>query len=377
MRIPLALPLTGLALLTGVPPSPASPAEAPPPPGVDPQKVKTAITRGCDWLCKDLAKKMAPYNWANEGNQSNNVLILYTLVKAGGAQRTRPEFQEVLDSVLNRAPETTYQAAVTAIALEALDGVKYSSYIKNCAQLLIDNQCDNGQWDYGKTVELPKANVVNTPDVAADPARKGNTTVKTSLTRRGRGRPDGDNSNTQYALLGLRSCEESGFKIPFDTWRKALAWWQTTQQADGGWNYAPRVANEGSYLGMTEGGLGSIVICMHYLQQPWKTSECVLKACGFIGAKFSCTDNQAGRHNNERIFQYYHLFAFERAGMLTGREDFGAHKWYVEGGNYLLEQQKADGCWTSDFAFRNNVQDTCFAILFLRRATRPVVYSGK
>jgi hypothetical protein len=376
MRLPFASSLAGLAFAAAPLSSPASPVDAPPPPGVDPQKVESAITRGCDWLCTDLDKKMAPYNWANEGNQSNNVLILYTLIKAGGIQRTRPEFQQVLDSVLNRAIESTYQAAVTAIALEALDSQKYSSYIKNCAQFLIDNQCDNGQWDYGKPVELPKANVVNTPDVANDPARKGNTTVKTSLTRRGRGRPEGDNSNTQYALLGLRSCEEAGFKIPFDTWRKALAWWQATQQADGGWNYSPRAA-EGSYLGMTEGGLGSVVICMHYLQQTWKSSEGVFKACGFISTKFSCTDNQAGRHKNEVIFQYYHLFAVERAGMLSGREDFGAHKWYVEGGNYLLEQQKGPGFWKSDFTFGNPVTDTCFAILFLRRATRPVVYSGK
>ena len=54
--------------------------------------------------------------------------------------------------------------------------------------------------------------------------------------------------------------------------------------------------------------------------------------------------------------------------MLYGTETFGKHNWYNEGAHYLLGKQGAEGNWGA----RKN---TCFAILFLRRATRALVES--
>jgi hypothetical protein len=164
--------------------------------------------------------------------------------------------------------------------------------------------------------------------------------------------------------------------VPNETWRQALKWWEVTQQPDGGWNYATRHP-EGTYLAMTEGGLGSLVICMHFLQQGWKSAQRVSMAYGYITQKFTCTDNVIEREGGAKAFQYYHLYAIERAGMLVGREGFGAHVWYREGADYLLGQQKGDGSWESEFNHKKAVHDTAFAILFLSRATRPIVYSGK
>ncbi len=379
MRLPSALVL--LPFLAGPagaapPPFPASLAEL----GVDQARVEAAIGRGAEWLCKDLDNTLKDYGWAG-GNQCDDVLILYALVKSGARFQARPEFQRVLQQCLERRLERTYRAAVLAMALEALDAPKYAGHIQNCAQFLIDNQSDNGQWDYGQAVDLPTPSLgpdrVATPGGNAGEAVKprGNTTTKKKLTRRGKGRDDGDNSNTQYAILGLRSCEEAGFGIPNDTWRQALKWWEVTQQPDGGWNYAPRHA-EGTYLAMTEGGLGSMVICMHYLQQNWKGAQRISLAYNYITQRFTCTDNTIEREGNAKSFQYYHLYAIERAGMLVGREVFGAHVWYREGSEYLLGQQKGDGSWESAFNHQKAVHDTAFAILFLSRATRPIVYSG-
>jgi len=70
---------------------------------------------------------------------------------------------------------------------------------------------------------------------------------------------------------------------------------------------------------------------------------------------------------------YYYLYGLERAGILYGTETFGSHEWYPEGAEFLLANQRADGAWISkDNAYANAVWDTCFAILFLRRATRPL-----
>ena len=57
--------------------------------------------------------------------------------------------------------------------------------------------------------------------------------------------------------------------------------------------------------------------------------------------------------------------------MLYGTEMIGRHEWYVEGAEMLLAAQNADGSWAAKTQV-NPLRDTCFAILFLRRATRPL-----
>ena len=66
------------------------------------------------------------------------------------------------------------------------------------------------------------------------------------------------------------------------------------------------------------------------------------------------------------------LYALERAGSLSFTQTFGAHDWYAEGSKYLVDGQKSDGSWDAKSGFKRTVWDTCFAVLFLRRATAPV-----
>jgi hypothetical protein len=65
-------------------------------------------------------------------------------------------------------------------------------------------------------------------------------------------------------------------------------------------------------------------------------------------------------------------------GDLTGRKEFNGKDWYVRGAIFLLERQDEDGKWVDATGFRpHDVLGTCFALLFLKRATPPVVtYSG-
>ncbi len=63
-------------------------------------------------------------------------------------------------------------------------------------------------------------------------------------------------------------------------------------------------------------------------------------------------------------------------GVLAGTEFLGDHEWYTAGARYLLSHQFADGSWlsaksppTADDEGRKRYLDTCYAILFLRRAT--------
>jgi hypothetical protein len=73
----------------------------------------------------------------------------------------------------------------------------------------------------------------------------------------------------------------------------------------------------------------------------------------------------------------YYLYGLERAASLAGRGLIGQHDWYVEGAKHLVGMQKADGRWStgalgSPGEFEgSDVLDTAWALLFLKRATRP------
>jgi hypothetical protein len=56
---------------------------------------------------------------------------------------------------------------------------------------------------------------------------------------------------------------------------------------------------------------------------------------------------------------------------LVGVQLLGNHLWYAEMAEQLLGRQNARGYWDSQSTLANGqVLDTCFALLFLHRATR-------
>ena len=56
--------------------------------------------------------------------------------------------------------------------------------------------------------------------------------------------------------------------------------------------------------------------------------------------------------------------------MVWGNGPFYRHDWYREGAEYLIRAQLRSGAWRG--GGRGGLTNTCFALLFLRRATTPV-----
>ena len=50
----------------------------------------------------------------------------------------------------------------------------------------------------------------------------------------------GDNSNTQYALLGLNAASEAGIPVRPEVWALSRAYFEHYQNRDGGWGYTPK-----------------------------------------------------------------------------------------------------------------------------------------
>jgi hypothetical protein len=279
-------------------------------------------------------------------------LLLWTYYQ-GGVPESDPEFQSGLKAILEKKLEKTYNVALQAMLLEDLDRVKHQKRLAQCAQFLLDNQCANGQWAYGDPSIFVESIVL--PPLPA----KFKGVRKVPLTKKRDGPAAGDNSNTMYALLGLRACHDAGIVLPATSIELAAKWWRDTQTRSSGVK-APAVGPEGwcysrhephrPYGSMTAGGVGSLAICDYILGRDWKRDREV--ACGmeWLAKNFSVTYNpgpyeHANMEENSQHQVYYYLYALERAAILTGTEQIGPHYWFAKGSQALIDAQRPDGSW--------------------------------
>jgi hypothetical protein len=337
-------------------------------PGLEAARIDAAVKRGVEWL------KTAP-SPAMNGSPDSDELILWTFVQAGMDPYDK-KYQELLMKILDdRRENATYSVAVRAMLLEQLNRIAYQGQLLRCAQVLVDNQCLNGQWDYRVVVPIPDLPVELIPADPGRPAGKG-IVQRFAVRKRRDGPQTGDNSNSYYAALGLRACYDAGIVIPDDVIERARAWWVKTQFPDElnnpaigpvrGWGYGSWKSTNGkaAYGSMTAGGLGSVAIYDFMKGQDWRKDPAVKAATNWIAQRFSATDNPLCTAEEGRMYHHY-LNAVERAGLLCGSETFGRHAWYPEAARVLLQSQKEDGSWNAGW---DTTWDTCFAILFLRRA---------
>ncbi len=193
----------------------------------------------------------------------------------------------------------------------------------------------------------------------------------------------GDNSNSQYALLGLNAAAEVGIPVKQEVWTLAQLYWQRCQHNDGGWAYTPD-ANMPATGSMSCAGISSLIITglKRFQGQEFLQGE-VIRNCGsgglnvnlqrgidWMAAHFRVGEN----FNNGQQWRYYYLYGLERAGRLSGQRFFGEHDWYREGAEALVhEQDKLSGAWRGVLFEQEHVIATSFALLFLAKGRAPVL----
>ena len=62
----------------------------------------------------------------------------------------------------------------------------------------------------------------------------------------------------------------------------------------------------------------------------------------------------------------YFMFSMGRTLMVYNLKKIGDQDWYLWGAAKLVDNQNKDGSWNAGFP--NDAADTCFALLFLKRA---------
>src|SRR5215831_8478626 len=111
--------------------------------GVDQKRIDEAIRKGVQYL-----NGAESSGWDQHINNCDE-LVLLTLIHAD-LPEGNAKLQDYLKRSLEAKMERTYKVSLLAMSLEELDRVKYQPKIKECAQFLVDNQCQNGQWSYGE-----------------------------------------------------------------------------------------------------------------------------------------------------------------------------------------------------------------------------------
>ncbi|MBI5724331.1 MAG: DUF4159 domain-containing protein [Planctomycetes bacterium] len=322
----------------------------PPPAGaqdVSSKQVQEAIERGVAYLRK---RQMESGYWPDDGSYpgGSSALAILALLNAG-VPANDPAVVKGLDKLGTIPNQSTYVVALKCQAYAAADPKlqKYGNELKAAVAWLVSSQCRRaggltGTWGYS--------------------ARDGG----------------GDNSNTQFALLGLHEAAKTGVEIKSEVWETSKKHFVNTQNADGGWGY--RGKDNRSYGSMTAAGLASLFICGQRLDVggakvfvngvypdcgKFMQNEAVVRAVKWLTDNFSATENPKFRQS----WLLYYLYAVERAGMISGLTTFGRHDWYRQGAAKVIQLQDVNGSWSNGVIY-----ETAFGVLFLAKGNRPVLF---
>lgn len=320
-------------------------------------------------------------------------LVAMTLLKAG-TPADSPEVKPLIEGIQGcisggtykpvAEHENIYEAGVSLMALANADPEKYKPEIEAIARYIMENQNVDGDWDY--------------------PLNGG--------------KGFGDTSISQYGMLGLWEASRSGVEIPVNVWDNAAQWHITRQLSDGGFTYhPPSIGNNSGGAGsathsMVVAGTGSLLIARRFLfgalaveedpaakkkkpeakfgvlegfEEPAKPGEKEAKPAPKArvtkqGSIDSAIQRGVGWMNknftvsNPTGWPLYYLYGLERLGALADTDKFGNRDWYQEGAAHLVATQAADGSWQEQVG---TDVGTCFAVLFLTKATAKMVESKR
>lgn len=310
-----------------------------------------------------VSRQRANGSWSNEedgsdGNHPIGVtsLTVMSLLNSGMTFRD-PPVRRALDYLRKRRIselDKTYDNSLMLMAFAAAKDptVSDAARISSLAQWLEAAQNSGGPragaWSYGAN-----------PNGIADP------------------------SNTQFAILGLHEAAEAGVPIDRQVWLRSKQYWESLQNADGGWDYGGAQSSTGS---MTVAGVASLTIIDYHLKTDQGvmadgTPPCCQKdepnPALERGIRWLANHFAVGHNPGSGTWLLYYVYGIERAGRLSGHRFFGDHDWYREGAEFLLQiQTPRDQSWVGVGSEENRpVVGTALSLLFLSKGLAPILIS--
>jgi hypothetical protein len=224
-----------------------------------------------------------------------------------------------------------------------------------------------------------------------------------------------DNSVTQYGLLGLFAAQLCQLEVPSTKWRAAATHLMEVQdaandrevklsltlyrdlqvKADNGRTravgglmvpargFAYQLPDRPAYGSMTAAGTGGLVIARAGLVQAGlgkadvmpKINAAIDAGFAWLAAEFHVRSNP-GFVDRADDSWYYYLYGLERTCELAGVTRIQGRDWYYEGALQLLAQQDRRGAFRTEHERGLLLDTTCFAVLFLKRASLGVTTGG-
>jgi hypothetical protein len=322
------------------------------------QEVERAIREGVLYLIREQKENGA---WADyQGDARTGVTSLVTLaLLTAGEKPDSPAVSKAVKYLRGFSPDQLNSTYAVALQTMVFAGVDPKADINRIVA--------NVDW-------LERAQIQPT-DVVVWPG-------SWSYSIGSRKTQPGDNSNSQYALLGLHAASEAGVEVKPNVWNLARSYWENAQNGDGGWGYYIR--DQRSTGSMTAAGISSLVITglKRYQGAEFIEGE-TIHNCGKGSINVNLKrgiDWMANHFSVGQNFGYaqqwrlYYLYGLERAGRLGGLRFFGQHDWYREGAERLVhEQDRLSGFWRGVLNEDNPLVATSFALLFLAKGRAPVL----
>ncbi len=196
---------------------------------------------------------------------------------------------------------------------------------------------------------------------------------------KGDGKSGGDNSNSQYGLLGVWAGARANLEIDSQYWYKVINHWITTQCADGAWTYGGGGSESGTAT-MAAAGVASLFVCFDNLyaeafEKCNATDKLELKSItrglAWFDRNFEKTMKPGASLGIGDVT--YYLYGVERVGLASGYKYFGAVDWYKMGASRLMSAQGGNGAWMSNHG--GGPVGTSLSLLFLVRGRNSVLFN--
>jgi hypothetical protein len=353
------------------------------------------------------SKQLDEGNWEFPGHEVGITALCTLALLENGVPQSDAAVEKGQRYVRKNVKElgSTYDITLAIVILSRLDEHGNKSIIRDLGARLIAGQNTGGGWSYSCPAKVTALSLTN-PDSRPKPPEG-----------------PGDNSCTQFGVLGLWTASRSGVDI--DSAMNAVARrFKTTQNTDGGWPYTTVVAKQSETVmtnpsgsAMTFAGLFSLTVARanklrkhleeHELggddkskagasgskkstigaskkastektataDKPADTDAAKTEATGkpdegsvlMKDPTFAKGLEMAGKFVQSGDQSRYFLWSTERMGVLLGTDKFGGVDWFAQGADNLIKSQQMDGSWPEAHNDKG-LSQTAFAILFLRKA---------
>ncbi len=189
------------------------------------------------------------------------------------------------------------------------------------------------------------------------------------------GAENSDNSNTQFAVLAIWVAGRHD--VPTERVGANIdRHFRSSQRPNGAWLYS-HGTNDGSSA-MTCAGLLGLAVghgvrsADATTSSPGQEDEQIKKALNhlteLIGAPQSSSGSRHPKLSHNGVGLYF-LWSVERVGVMYNLRTLGEKDWYAWGSQLILSCQNQDGSFTmGNYPGQTPSSDTCFALLFLKRA---------